>query len=184
MSSKMNKIPNREECFTLLKEYNTPEHVIRHCTAVCDVALLIANRLNQKGYNINIELLQACCLLHDIARVYDEHETVGSIYLSKIGYNNIAHIIIKHTKYKDFSRLTNINETDILCIADRTVLEDKFVGIPRRMEYIKQKAKRNGKEEFIPFIQNGEKMLTEYIESLENVMGITLKELVDNNGEA
>ncbi len=179
MSFKMNKIPNKEECFALLKEYNTPPHVIRHCTAVCNVALLIANRLNQKGYHIDIDILQASCLLHDIARVYDNHETVGAEYLTKIGYKNIADIMALHTKYKDFSTIDKINELDILCIADRTVLEDKYVGIPRRMEYIKQKAKRNGKEEFIPFIQNGEKLLSEYIKSLEDVMGITVKELVD-----
>ena len=48
----MNKIPDREECLKLLSEYGTPYHVIKHCMAVCRVAVSIGERLNEKGYNI------------------------------------------------------------------------------------------------------------------------------------
>lgn len=174
----MNKIPDREECLKLLSEYGTPYHVIRHCMAVCSVAVSIGERLNEKGYNINIELLRAAAMLHDIARVHDMHETVGAKYLKEKGYKSVADIVIQHTKYHNFNPVPKINETDLLCVGDRTVKEDQYVGVDERMEYIKEKALRMGRDAFIPGIEKGRLMLKEYIHEIEDVMGITLDELM------
>ena len=61
--------PDRQECLRLLKEYGTPEHVIRHCMAVADTAVRIGRALNEHGYHLDLELIQAAALIYDIARV-------------------------------------------------------------------------------------------------------------------
>ena len=48
--------PDRQECLRLLKEYGTPEHVIRHCMAVADTAVRIGRALNEHGYHLDLEL--------------------------------------------------------------------------------------------------------------------------------
>ena len=45
--------------------YNTPTHVIGHCKAVTLVAMTIGKELNEKGYNLDIELIQGAGLAHD-----------------------------------------------------------------------------------------------------------------------
>ena len=55
----MKKIPTEQQCFEILKEYGTPEHVIAHCTGVCSVAVALGEQLNRVGYSIDIPLLRA-----------------------------------------------------------------------------------------------------------------------------
>ncbi|QHI73758.1 hypothetical protein [Aminipila terrae] len=47
-----------EECSELLKKYDTPPHVIRHCEAVADAAVRLAAALNEKGSHLDIELIR------------------------------------------------------------------------------------------------------------------------------
>lgn len=183
MNFKMERIPDKEKCLKLLEEYKTPEHVINHCMAVCKVAVLIAEKLNEKGYDIDIKLLQASAMLHDIARVEDMHETVGAEYLRYKGYPEVADIVKRHTSYKEFSSPENINETDILCIGDRTVREDEYVGVDARMEYIKEKAVRMGKDAFVHGIEQGRILLKDYISQLEKIMGVTLDDMMKGSDE-
>ena len=88
----MNKNNNisamKEECERILCKFGTPSHVIEHCKAVCEVATAIGNRLNESNKidsKINIELLFYSAMLHDIARVHENHEEVGADYLQELG---------------------------------------------------------------------------------------------------
>lgn len=179
----INNIPDKTKCIEILQEYGTPKHVQAHCTAVSEVAVSLGKKLNENGFTINIPLLEAACLLHDIARVHDKHEEVGAAYLKSIGYDEIAYVVAQHTKYNQFSDLQNINEIDLLCIGDRTVKEDKYVGIDERMEYIKQKAIRMGREKFIEGIEKSKVILRGYIGGIEDIIGISLDELMKGSYE-
>ena len=69
-----------EQGLKLLHEYGTPEHVIRHCQAVTDAALAIADELNRCGMDFNLEVIEGAGIIHDIARVEDEHWKKGAEY--------------------------------------------------------------------------------------------------------
>ena len=75
-----------------LRVYNTPPHVVRHCIAVTDAALKIANALNQHGYKLDLELIQGAGLLHDISRVKEKHWEVGARLVRNWGYVEEADI--------------------------------------------------------------------------------------------
>ena len=177
------KIPNEQECLNILRDYGTPDHVIRHCREVCRVAVAIGEKLNEKGYNINIPLLRAACTLHEVARVHDEHERVGAEYLRTLGYDQVADLVGQHTHYKDFNPVSEIEEVDLLCIGDRTVVEDEYVGVEKRMEYIAAKATRFGRSDLAKNVVKVRKSLERYIHSIEIVMGISLKELMKGKHE-
>jgi hypothetical protein len=179
----MKKIPTEQQCFEILKEYGTPEHVIAHCTGVCSVAVALGEQLNRVGYSIDIPLLRASALLHDIARVHPAHEEVGADYLESIGYGQVGAVTRLHTKYRQYSPLSRIKEIDLLCIGDRTVLEDTYVGVDERMEYIKNKAIRLGREHYIGGIESSKIILKEYIGQIEDAIGITLDDLMRGNYE-
>lgn len=131
-----NKHPSREECLALLNEYHTPAHVVRHCLKVTETALKIADALNHKGYDLDLELIQGAGLIHDIARVYEKHWEIGANIAEDLGYCQEAEIIRIHMFYNCNPKVDEINETDIICLSDRMVKEDQYVGLERRMQYI------------------------------------------------
>lgn len=155
--------PSKTECFEIIREYGTPTHVQSHCNAVGETAKAIAKELNNKGLKINVDLVSSAGYLHDVARVHKKHELVGAQYLKSKGLIDVSEVIKDHTKHKINTEIQRLNEEDVLCIADRVVLENKFVGPQKRMEYIKSKAiKKYGQEsegaldwmiyEFVSFI--------------------------------
>ena len=166
----------KKEAYKLLREYGTPKHVVEHCEVVADTAIKIATKLNDNGYNLDLALIQAAGLLHDIARVNEPHAEIGANYLKALGHNKEAGIVRQHMTYSEFNSPENINETDIVCIADRVCKENKYVGIDERMAYILKK--HEGFPERQKIIMNKKEELKKYIKKLEKILGYTLDELI------
>ena len=61
-------IPDEEGCMALLEKFNTPEHIVLHSRKVWDVARVVAEGLLRNDHSLQMELLRASCLLHDIAK--------------------------------------------------------------------------------------------------------------------
>jgi uncharacterized protein len=62
------RLPNREQAIQLLQENGCPDKVILHCQAVAKLALQIADELKAKGFKVDINLVEAGALLHDLGR--------------------------------------------------------------------------------------------------------------------
>lgn len=134
-----NLIPARETCMELLQSYGTPPHVIRHCKAVSDTAIRIAKALNENGMKLDIDLIEAATLLHDIARVEENHGVKGAAILEKKGYRQVAKLVKCHMFYATDPHKEKITEQDVLCLADRMVKEDQYVGLDIRMRSVLEK---------------------------------------------
>lgn len=173
------KHPTKTECLTLLEQYHTPPHVVRHCIAVTDTALKIANALNQKGYNLNLELIQGAGLIHDIARVEEQHWEVGSQIAKAHGYDQEAEIIKVHMFYPCFSDIDHINETDLVCLGDRLVKEDQYVGLDKRIDYVIAKVKAQGHGDAEKRILEKKKEARKLIDGIEQVIGQPLDQLME-----
>ncbi len=136
------RVPNREECYSILKMHDVPENVIRHCTKVSEVAIYILNILNKKGYNFDEDLLSAAALLHDIDRKSINHAKKGEETLKKLGYEHIGNIISTHMDIK-VSEKENITENEILYLADKLVKEDKVIPLECRFDHCLLKHKND-----------------------------------------
>jgi len=171
--------PTREECEKLLNEYKTPEHVKGHCRAVAETAYAIGKALNRSGYTLDMELILASGLLHDIARVEDKHWEVGAKLMEKLGYMQESEIIREHMFYEfDISEEYRITEKDLVCLGDRLVKEDEYVGLDERIDYVIKKAARNGHPEAKPFILEKKEQVRKFIDKIESVIGCTIDELM------
>jgi len=62
------RLPSREQAVEILRKNNCSPHVISHCQAVADLSLEIASQLRRKGLNLDLKLVEAGALLHDIGR--------------------------------------------------------------------------------------------------------------------
>ena len=136
----MAEIPSREKCMELLKGYDVPENVVRHSLAVADLAMDIAKKLNKKGVVVNMPLLEAAALLHDIARgMSGDHVLEGAKILIELGYNEVAEIARTHGLYHFPDIKPEIIEQKILFYADKRVMEDQVVSINERFEDYKRR---------------------------------------------
>lgn len=176
----MNKHPDREECMKYLEEYRTPPHVVKHCIAVTDVAVKIARALNKHGYNLNLELIVAAGLMHDILRLEDRHWEAGSKLVKSLGYEEEADIILDHMTYSQFNNIKNLNEKDLVCLADRIVKEDKYVGLTARMEYIIKKVEKKGDLKAREIILSKKAKMQLLIDDIEKVIGKSIDDIVKN----
>ena len=174
----MRKHPDRELCMQYLKEYNTPAHVIGHCRAVAETAYKIAVELNKHGYELDLELILAAGLTHDIARVEDEHWNRGAEFMAEQGWLEEAEIIRVHMHYSPFSQLEDLTETDMICLADRIVLEDAYAGLDKRMDYIIAKAKKAGRVNAEEIINAKKEITRKQINDIEKTIGITFDQLM------
>ena len=172
------KHPDRQECLNYLKEYNTPAHVVGHCKAVAETAYRIGKALNEHGYDLDLELVLASGLIHDIARVEDEHWNRGAEFMEKLGYQQEADIIRVHMHYTPFSQVKDIDETDLVCLGDRLVREDQYAGLDKRMEYIVRKAEKAGRPGAAEAIARKKKETRAFIEGIEAVIGMTIDQLM------
>jgi uncharacterized protein len=84
-------LPTRKECFRLIKEYHVPLHILRHSLAVAKLAVFLAERLKEKGAEVDVEHVDRACLLHDIARVCD---------FKKLDYSKFEQTVTEEDKAK------------------------------------------------------------------------------------
>ncbi|XHH07764.1 MAG: HDIG domain-containing metalloprotein [Candidatus Bathyarchaeia archaeon] len=65
----MNKqLPNREQAIEILQKNGCSAKVIAHCQAVASLALELAEKLKKKNIPVDLALVEAGALLHDLGR--------------------------------------------------------------------------------------------------------------------
>ena len=63
-----NKLPNREQALSILQKNKCSPEVIAHCQAVASLAVELSEKFEAKNYPINMALIEAGALLHDLGR--------------------------------------------------------------------------------------------------------------------
>lgn len=63
------KLPTPQQCLNYFTEYKVPNNIRQHCLKVQQVALFLAKKLQEAGMEINLELIRAGALLHDLFKV-------------------------------------------------------------------------------------------------------------------
>jgi len=170
----------KEFALQLLEKNETPNHVIQHCMAVANASRLLATELNKYGFDLSIEVIEGAAMIHDIARIHDEHEILGAKIAEAHGFHQEAHIIREHMHYAITTEIEHITEMDIVCLGDRMIKEDQYVGLKRRMDYILEKWQGNPKAEEIIRARVLEQ--TRLLLEIEKMIGIGIDELIDEKG--
>lgn len=166
----------KDEVNQLYEEWHTPDKVKAHCKAVSDVGVKLAEELNKHGYKLDIDLIRGSGLAHDVARTSEKHAEVGYKILSDMGYYDEADIVRVHMTYPQYNSVEKLNECDIMCIADRVVKEDRYVGLDERMEYIINKIPQ-GNPEVVKKILSKKAETKVLLDDIAKVIGKTLDQL-------
>jgi len=135
------EIPDRSGCLDLLEKYDTPHHIVLHSWKVWDVAKLMAEGLAAKNRPMDMALLEAACLLHDIAKYVcirdgkGHHDTRGGEILEQEGLPSLARIVAEHVILKD-GEGDAITEKHLVYYADKRVVHDRVVSLEERFKYL------------------------------------------------
>ncbi len=126
--------PDLEECYSILDIYNVPDNIKRHCSKVSEVSAGIFRSLDNAGYELNECALKAAAMLHDIAKMEENHARTGENILKEMGYGKVGSIIGSHTDIEVADDPGRITEAEILYLADKLVREDEVISIEERFK--------------------------------------------------
>ena len=134
-------IPTQKECYDLIREMGMMDHIVDHSEQVCRVAVCLAEKLCHEGIDLNIELIRASALLHDITKTRsfetrENHAETGGKFLQERGFNEVGHIIAQHVKLDTYVASGSPVEAEIVNYADKRVLHDQIVLLTDRLAYI------------------------------------------------
>ena len=180
----MRKRISEEEIFMLYLEYKTPGNVMRHCNAVANVATTIACALNEHGHDLDLELIHVSGLVHDTARTQARHWDVMADRLADMGYPEESIIVRNHMTGAGYHDITEVSEMDMIWLGDRLVVEDEYVGIDRRFDYIIEKARKMGaNDERIGVILRSKAEMKHLMDQIEEEIGQTIDSLFETEGD-
>jgi len=144
------KLPTRAEALNFLAQAGCPKNVIEHCKAVSKFAVKIAKAFQEKGFNIDIELVEISGLLHDIGRSKTHtvnHGVVGGEIVRALGLSNsVVQVVERHVgggipkeEAKQFGwsprdYLPQTYEEKIVCYADKRIESLRTVSIKRALK--------------------------------------------------
>lgn len=148
-------LPSPEEALKILQESGCSANVIRHCKAVAEIAVQIAEKCANNGVHVDIELVQIGALLHDIGRAKTHgvnHPIAGAeIARSRDLPDSLVCIIERHLgggisvrEAREFSwpKGTYIPETleeKIVTYADKLIEGERRVPIEKTIQKLNER---------------------------------------------
>lgn len=144
MTNNRLRIPSVTQCYHFMHDMEMMDHIVAHSIQVSRVAMLIADSLNKTGANLNLSLVQASALLHDITKTRsfetaEPHAFTGAELLGEWGYPDVGNIVGQHVRLNEYFRTSVPLEEEIVNYADKRVLHDQIVSLEERMDYIMRK---------------------------------------------
>ncbi|MGB5983996.1 MAG: DVU_1551 family NTP transferase [Desulfobacterales bacterium] len=128
------EIPNRAECDLMLSEvFRVQKGIADHSRRVAEVAESLGRALLDTGEQLDLHLLSAAALLHDVAKGRLGHAEVGGAWLNDLGFGRVGTVVAAHHDLLTPAADT-LDECAILYLADKLVWGDKRVPLEDRFK--------------------------------------------------
>lgn len=142
-------IPVRDECLRLMGRYGMLDNIVVHSLEVAKIALFLSTKLNMKGQRIDLRLVEAASLLHDITKTIcletkENHAQTGSQLLKEMGYERVGEVVAEHVKLSEQRDPSTVSEEEVVNYADKRVQHDRIVSLEERFDDLKN---RYGKDQ-------------------------------------
>lgn len=147
MAAENMQIPSKDHCYQLMCEMRMMDHIAAHSIRVCQVALLLVDRLEEQAVDLNRDLVRASALLHDITKTRsfetkENHaETAGDLLMDS-GYAEVSRIVGQHVRLDAYISQGALSEAEIVNYSDKRVLHDRVVSLDKRFDYIMERYAR------------------------------------------
>lgn len=137
-------IPTREDCLKLMIQCGMLGNIIDHSLEVARVALFLSMELNRRGQHLDLSLVEAAALLHDLTkteclRTKEDHALTGSKLLKEMGYERIGEVVAEHIHLSKVMDPYRISEEEVVNYADKRVKHDRIVSLEERFKDLKER---------------------------------------------
>jgi uncharacterized protein len=156
------RLPSREQALKILKENNCPPQVISHCISVADLAVEMSVKLQKRGFEVNIQLVEAGAILHDLGRSKNHtvnHAVVGAQMAETLNLPTpVINIIKRHVGAgitaeeaqflgwpKDVYEPQTLEEK-VVSYADKLIGQSKILPIEAEIERLQKENKNEAAE--------------------------------------
>ena len=173
-------IPTRDECLRLMGRHGMLDNIVVHSLEVTKVALFLSTRLNMKGQRIDLRLVEAASLLHDITKTIcfetkEDHAQTGYQLLKEMGYERVGEVVAEHVRLSEQRDPLIVSEEEIVNYADKRVEHDRIVSLEERFQDLKE---RYGKDQrVLEQFKKLEKITFEIENKIFSILGIDPKDL-------
>ncbi len=140
-------VPTPEECIKLNEDNGVSEEVIAHQKAVAKLAKAIAFALKEKGVDIDVEVVEAGALLHDIGRAVTHgplHAMEGAAIVDEAGVDKrVVACVLNHIGAglePDEARSLGLPETEFipLTIEEKVIAHSDNLNFGKEMVRLEQ----------------------------------------------
>jgi uncharacterized protein len=130
-------IPSRSECIEILDRMGTPPHICRHSLMVTQVALFLGKHINGNGSRLDLNLVEAAALLHDVGKMQSlehggDHAILGAGMLEGIVHPDVARIVSEHIRLEPSQIAGPLTESLLVNYSDKRVKHEQVVSVEER----------------------------------------------------
>jgi uncharacterized protein len=131
----------RSDCLAVLRDHNVPDNIIGHSIVVERVALFLAEELVRAGNGMNLGLVSAGALLHDIEKMRGiregkPHGELGAETTDRLGFVEVSPVVGQHVRLADYAENGRIDEAKLVNYADKRVNHEEIVTLDERFAYL------------------------------------------------
>lgn len=124
-------LPAVEECEAVLG--TLPKPVARHARQVAIAADRLGQALVHAGVPLDLDLVHAAALLHDMAKGETDHARTGGRRLAELGFPAVGEIVAAHTDIV-LRENVDIDAAEVVYLADKYVRADRLVPLASRFD--------------------------------------------------
>ncbi len=136
--------PSREYCMALIDKYDMLPNIRDHSLKVRDVSMIIAEAVDRADGSIDLPLVEAGALLHDITKTRsidnkekENHAQTGEELLVELGFPKTGKVVGEHIIPDERGGI--LTAAEIVSYADKRVLHDEVVDLEARYEYLMER---------------------------------------------
>jgi putative nucleotidyltransferase with HDIG domain len=137
-------VPTRDECLGLMGRYGMLQNIVDHSLTVTKVARFLSKELNKKGQRIDLGVVEAAALLHDLAKTEclktkEDHAEQGFRLLKGLGYERVADVVAQHIEVSCGRDAAFVRAEEVVNYADKRVQHDRIVSLKQRFSDLKDR---------------------------------------------
>ncbi len=148
----MGRHPDEKACRELMTRTSMLPNIMEHSYRVCQLAGFLGRELNHTGTELDLTLIRAAALLHDITKTRclktkENHAETAGTFLLELGFPEAADVVSRHVRFQPGEVELPFNEAHIVNYADKRVLHDRVVTLAHRFDDLRVRYAKTSKAE-------------------------------------
>jgi molybdenum cofactor cytidylyltransferase len=125
------EVPSASECAMICEICGVADDRRRHCTRVAEIAGVLGEALAGAGSQVDLNLVRAGAVLHDLAKGQKDHAGTGARILQSMGFGKTGEIVAAHSDLPE-GLSGSSPEAKLVFLADKFVAGETLVSVEQR----------------------------------------------------